>query len=146
VAIAAVAAAVVAGSVAIYTWRTYRDLEDDTHRQLLGLQPSSATPEQARFFANPNCNPPASLGNSPAVQKFKSDCQDGQSYADATTALWVVAGALAATGVVSFIVGDRQATHAHERPRSAAASIRQTLRLAPLFSTQSGGVQAAFEF
>jgi hypothetical protein len=146
VALAAVAAAAVAGGVAIYTWRTYRDLEDQAHKDLLTLQPASPTAAEAAFLTRPNCSPPSSLGGSAAAQKYKNDCQSGQSYADATTALWVVAGALAVGGVVSFVIGDRQAAHAREKPRGTAALLKQSLRIAPVFSTQSGGLQAAFEF
>ena len=52
-------------------------------------------------------------------------------------------GALAAAGVVSFVIGDRQAAKAKEK---SASVMRQTLRIAPVFSTQGGGLTAAFEF
>jgi hypothetical protein len=145
VGIAAVAAAVVAGGVAIYTWRTYRDLEDTAHADLLNARPSNPTPEQARFFNSPSCSLPAAVGSSPQLDKYKTDCSRGESFANATTALWVVAGVLATGGVVSLIVGDRQAKNA-AREKSTGNTLRQTLRIAPVFNTRSGGLQAAFEF
>src|SRR5581483_5293704 len=111
----------------------------------LALRPAGTPPpDQAPFFKNPNCSPPASLGTGSLVQSYKSHCSSGETYANATTALWVVTGTLAAAGVVSFIIGDRQARKAHERAPSTAQIIKQTLTLAPVFSTGSGGVQAAF--
>jgi hypothetical protein len=146
VAIGAFAAAVVAGAVAIYTWRTYRDLEDSAHNDLKGLS-AMASPENKSFFDNPTCTPPATLSG-PQVQTYKDHCSSGQTYADATTALWVTAGVLATAGVVSFIVGDRQSAKAKRetQPKTAGRLMQQSLRIAPVFSTQSGGLSASFEF
>jgi hypothetical protein len=143
-AIASFAAAVVAGAVAIYTWRTYRDLEDTAHADLAKLS-GQATPDNKSFFDNPSCNPPSSLTG---TQSYKDHCSSGQTYADATTALWVTAGVLAAAGVVGVIVGDRQAAHAlkEQQPKTAGRLIQQSLRIAPVFSTKSGGLSASFEF
>src|SRR5581483_627692 len=93
----AVGGAVITGSVAIYTWRTYTGLEDTAHADLLALRPAGTPPpDQAPFFKNPNCSPPASLGTGSLVQSYKSHCSSGETYANATTALWVVTGTLAA--------------------------------------------------
>jgi TolB-like protein len=145
--ITSLAAAVVTGSVAIYTWRVYSGLQDTTHQELRALAPGAPTAEQAHFFEKPSCTPPSSLSGS-AVNKYKSDCSSGHTYAAATTGLWVASGALALGGVVSLIVGARQAAKAKEQhnPQRSPQIIRESLRLAPVFSTQSGGVVASFDF
>jgi PEGA domain len=144
VAIAAFGAAVIAGAVAIYTWRTYRDLEDTAHNDLTALS-KQATPDNKDFFDHPTCTPPSGLSG---AQAYKDHCSSGQTYANATTALWVTAGALAAAGVVSIIVGDRQAAKAKREgpPKTAGRLLQQSLRIAPVFSTKSGGLSASFEF
>ena len=96
------------------------------------------------FFMNPSCTVPADLAGSAGATKFHNDCSSGNNYANATTGLWVATGALAAAGVVSFVIGDRQAARAKER--NSAALLKQTLRVAPVFSTRGGGLTAAFEF
>lgn len=144
-ALTALAGAVVAGGVAIYTWRTYSGLEDTAHNDLIRLRPGMPTEEQTKFFNSPNCTPPASLGSSPEINSYKANCSSGETYAGATTALWVVAGALATASVISYVVGDRQAAKANEK-KTTARIIRQTLRVAPVFSNQGGALSAAFEF
>jgi PEGA domain len=143
-AIGAFGAAVISGAVAIYTWRTYRNLEDTAHGDLQNLTPMANAGNKS-FFDNPNCSPPTSLSG-PSVQTYKNHCSSGQTYANATTALWVTAGVLAAAGVVGVVVGDRQAAHAREKKPTAARLMQQSLRIAPVFSTQAGGVSASFEF
>jgi hypothetical protein len=139
-----VGAAVVTAAVAIYTWRTYSDLETSAHNELEGIKPTPVPPQDQAFFMNPSCNVPADLAGTPGATKFHNDCTSGNNYANATTGLWVATGALAAAGVVSFVIGDRQAAHAKER--NSATLIRQSLRVAPVFSTRGGGLTAAFEF
>jgi hypothetical protein len=150
-AITAWAGAVVAGAVAIYTWRTYAGLEDTAHKSLenvragLGRAPNA---DEERFFQKPTCEVPMTVPGSPAVEQYKNDCSSGNTFANATTALWVVAGTLAAAGVVGYVVGDRQAAKAAEKPgtKTAASVLKQSLQIAPVFSSQGGGLQAAFEF
>jgi hypothetical protein len=144
-AIGAFAAAVVTSAVAIYTWRTYRGLEDTSHNDLKALS-GMANSSNSGFFQNPGCSPPSSLSGS-GVQTYKNHCSSGQNYADATTALWVTSGVLAAAGIVGIVVGEHQANKARrEQPKTAGRLIQQSLRLAPVFSTQAGGLQASFEF
>jgi hypothetical protein len=138
-----VGAAVVTAGVAIYTWRTYSDLQTTAHNDLDTFKPSPVPSQDAPFFMNPTCNVPADLQGASGAAKFKSDCNSGNNYANATTGLWVATGALAAAGVVSFVIGDRQAAKAKEHNASV---MRQTLRVAPVFSTRGGGLTAAFEF
>jgi hypothetical protein len=156
VALGALVGAVVAGSVAIYTWRTYDSLQTTTHNDLDALLPNSAdrcpmmgapmTPAQ-QFACNPGPTPPPGVGSSPdAINKYKNDFSSGQTYANATTALWVVTGALAATSIVSYIIGDRQAAKAEREKKSAGRVLQQSLRLAPVFSKNSGALSASFEF
>jgi hypothetical protein len=139
-----VGAAVVTAAVAIYTWRSYTDLEAKSHDDLEGLKPTPVPAQDAAFFMNPSCNVPADLAGTPAATKFHNDCSSGNNFANATTGLWVATGALAAAGVVSFVIGDRQAAKAKER--NAGGVMRQSLRIAPVFSTRGGGLTAAFEF
>jgi hypothetical protein len=143
VAIGAFAAAVITGAVAIYTWRTYSDLEGTAHNDLAALSTQPAAAQNQSFFGNPTCTPPSGLAN---TQAYKDHCNSGQTYANATTALWVTAGALAAAGVVSVIVGDHQSKAKRETPKTAGRLIQQSLKLAPVFSTRSGGLSASFEF
>lgn len=138
-----VGAAVVTAAVAIYTWRTYSDLEATAHNDLDALKPTPVPQQDQSFFMSPSCNVPSDLAGTPAATKFHNDCTSGNKYANATTGLWVATGALAAAGVVSFVIGDRQAAKAKEKNVSV---MRQTLRVAPVFSTTGGGVTAAFEF
>jgi hypothetical protein len=142
---ALVGGALVTAAVAIYTWRTYVDYEGRANQDAAkgGLTASDGAGQQFLGGKQLSCNVPASVGG-PNLAKFKSDCSSGTNFANATTGLWIATGALAASGVVSFLVGDRQAAHAKER--HTAAVIRQTLRVSPVFSTQGGGVSAAFEF
>jgi hypothetical protein len=138
-----VGAAVVTAGVAIYTWRTYSDLQSTAHNDLEAIKPNPVPSQDAPFFMNPTCNVPADLQSAAGAGKFKSDCSSGRNYANATTGLWVATGALAAAGVISFVIGDRQAAKAKEHNVSV---MRQTLRVAPVFSTRGGGLTAAFEF
>ena len=96
-------------------------------------------------WASPTCNPPASLGVGADVDRYKTNCQSGETYANVTTALWVVAGALATARLFSYVVGDRQAAKAAER-KTTARVIQQSLRIEPVFSTQGGALRATFEF
>jgi len=146
VALGSLVGAVVAGSVAIYTWRTYAGLEDTTHAELGMIRDATANPtqEHLNFYQSPTCNPPAGLMG--PVNNYSSDCSRGQTYANTTTALWVISGALAATAVVSYIIGDRQAAHAEQARKSQARLWQKTLKIAPVFSSKSGGLSAAFEF
>jgi hypothetical protein len=138
-----VGAAVVTAGVAIYTWRKYSDLEQDAHNELVTLTPNPVPAQDQAFFANPTCNLPTDVASAPGAAKFKSDCTSGSNFANTTTGLWVATGALAAAGVISFVIGDRQAAKAKERNLGV---MRQSLRVAPVFSTRGGGLTAAFEF
>ena len=141
-----VGAAVVTAAVAIYTWRSYTDLEDKTHADLEAIKPATVQPQDQPFFQSPSCNGvPAGIAaaNMSGATKFRNDCNSGNTFANTTTGLWVTTGALAAAGVVSFVIGDRQAAKAREHQ---VGVLRQTLRVAPVFSTRGGGLTAAFEF
>jgi hypothetical protein len=145
-AVALVGGALVTAGVAIYTWRTYVGLEETAHRDLDSTKVAGTVPSDADFLASPSCKVPGTIRELQpgALAKYRSDCNSGNTYANATTGLWFATGALATAGIVSFIVGDRQAAHAKERKR--AGLWQQSLRVAPVFSHQGGGVSAAFEF
>ena len=74
-----VGAAVVTAGVAIYTWRTYSDLQ--TRRTTISRRSSrDPVPSQdAPFFMNPTCNVPADLQGAAGAAKFKSDCSSGNN-------------------------------------------------------------------
>jgi hypothetical protein len=138
---------VVAGAVAIYTWRSYADLEGAAQRDLepLAMARPPVTEAEKEFFRKPGCDVPAAYAGS--AGEFVDHCKQGETFAATTTALWVVAGALAGTSVILYVVGDRQAAKAaQEQPKSTARTIQKSLKLAPVFSTQSGGLSASFEF
>jgi hypothetical protein len=142
-----VGAAVVTGGVLIYTWRKYDDeLAGKTSMDLAALGPAM-TAEEMTFINSPSCTVPSTIQNRKPMESatYKSDCDSGNTFANATTGLWVATGALALGGVVSFIVGERQMAKAKERNRGVSL-LRQTLRVAPVFSTRGGGITAAFEF
>src|SRR5262249_13582254 len=136
VALGALVGAVATGSALIYTWRTYEGLKDTTKAELGAIRDANPNvqPDQARFYGAPTCIPPMSL-TGPTVQQFANDCSRGQTLANASTALWVVTGALAGTAVISYIIGDRQAAKAeHERAKTSARVWQKSLRIAPIFS------------
>lgn len=156
-ALAALGGAVAAGGVAIYTWRTYVGLEETAYNDLLRVpQPADPSAAERQFFSQPNCNPPASLA-SPEITQYKNTCSSGETFVNATTALWVVAGALAGSSVVAYIVGNRQAARAAaqpaggddappQAPKTTGRIIQQSLRIEPVIGTQGGALQATFEF
>ena len=139
-----IAGAVVAGAVAIYTWRSYVSLEESGKARLAEARPPSGTAEQQRFFAETPCTAPPGIAPSDSTRAYLANCESGNKYANATTGLWVTAGVLATAGVVSFIVGQRLDAKAEKAAREHG--LRQSLRLVPALSTKGGGLQASFEF
>jgi hypothetical protein len=144
-----VGAALVTGAIAIYSYTVYHPLEQTAHDELAPLQPPAnqmQTPEEMAFFNSPSCNVPASaaMRNPGVATQYNHDCNKGNTWANTATGLWVATGALAAGGVISFVIGERQSAKARER--QTLGVIRQTLRVAPVFSTKGGGLTAAFEF
>jgi hypothetical protein len=148
-ALTALAGAVVAGSVAIYTWRTYDGLQATAREDLTMIRDQTNNPstEQKAFYDAPSCNIPQSFAGAPSFGAYKEHCDSGETHATATTALWVVGGALAATSVILYVVGDRQAAKARaNEKRTAARLMQQSLRIAPVVSSQGGALSASFEF
>jgi hypothetical protein len=146
-ALGTLAGALVAGALAIYTWRTYSDLGTTSHNELVQIRDATpnANVEQSQFFGAPDCSPPPGLQG--PVSQYTDDCSRGRTYANATTALSVFAAALAGGSVVLYLIGDRQARHAERDTRKSRADPWQTsLRIAPVWSPRSGGLQAAFAF
>lgn len=144
-ALALLGGAVASGAVAIYTWRTYVDYQDKAFRLLDANKDQLTTAEARDFAAMPGkygCTPPPSV---PSAAQFKEYCTSGTTWANATTALWVVAGALATVSVISYVVGDRQAARAAEKQQRRVGLV-QKLRFEPVISTHGGGLHAAFEF
>jgi hypothetical protein len=143
-AIGLVAGAVVAGAVAIYTWRSYIKLQDEAHADLQSIAATPGSNPDPTFFGSPRCdNVPIAPG--PMRDSYTSHCESGNRYANATTGLWVSAGALAAAGIISFIVGERMDANAEKRMKNIKG-IKESLRLVPALSTTGGGLQASFEF
>jgi hypothetical protein len=85
------------------------------------------------FFGSPTCSPPSSLAG-PAADKYRSDCNSGQRYSDATTAMLVGSAAFAVAGTVAYIVGARQASRA------------RGVEVAPAVSLNSAALQLRFPF
>jgi hypothetical protein len=144
-------AGVLAGVVAIVTWSRYDRRFDGSYEQKVNQDLQGfgglANDMEAAFLKNPSgCSIPSTLAakNPALASKYHSDCTSGNTFADATTGMWITAGALAAGGIISFVIGDRQAAKAKER--KTLGIMRQSLRVAPVFSSQGGGVTAAFEF
>ena len=142
-AIGLVAGSVIAGAVAIYTWRSYISLQDQAHSDLQSIAASPGTmPDTAGFLAKPGCDnvpfAPSSLRDS-----YSSHCASGNRFASATTGLWITAGVLATAGIVSYIVGNRLDARAATERRKG---VKESLRLLPAISTTGGGLQASFEF
>jgi hypothetical protein len=159
------AGALATGGALIYTWRTYEDLQGPVNQQLCTwgngtfadgrcMNPGGNwTPEERDFLEGrgDKCNPPASFGSGQDVQSYRANCSEGTKMADASTGLWVVTGLLAAGGLTAILVGVHQHTQAGraERPKSALAPslrLRQSLKIAPILSTQGGALSASFEF
>ena len=139
-----VAGAVVAGAVAIYTWRSYLSLEGKAHNDLTLFAKPGASPDLQAFLAKPTCKtPPGS--SSAAAETYLSHCDSGTRFAHATTGLWISAGVLATAGIVSFIIGDRLEARA-AKDRRDGRRLESSLRLLPAVSTTGGGLQASFEF
>lgn len=143
-----VGAALVTGAIAIYSYTVYHPLEQQAHDELAPLQPNRMqSPDEMAFFSNPGCAVPSSLvqNNPTGAAAYSHDCNKGNTWANTATGLWVATGALAAGGVISFVIGERQSAKAREK-QQAIGVIRQSLRVAPVFSTKGGGLTAAFEF
>jgi hypothetical protein len=131
--------AVASAVSALVTWRSYTDLEGHARDNLQKALDQGGVGGNAAFFVNPNCSMvPAGA----AFDGVRADCSSGQAYANATTALWVVSGALAATGVIAILVGESQARSAPVDKRAQ----RPTLRIAPALSLQAAAVQAQLSF
>ncbi len=146
-AIGLIAGAVVAGAVAIYTWRSYIKLQDQAHADLQSIAASPGVDANtAAFLAAPRCDN-ISLVPGAMRDSYASHCASGNRYANATTGLWATAGVLAAGGIISFIIGDRLDARAEkQRQKGLTPGIRESLRLVPALSTTGGGLQASVEF
>jgi hypothetical protein len=145
-----VGAAVVTAVVAIVSYTIYHPLEQKAHDELTPLQPmmgQTQTAEEMAFFNSPGCTVPmsAAMRNQSVATQYHNDCTSGTNWANTATGLWVATGALAAGGVIAFVIGERQSAKAKEKQQTLGI-IRQTLRVAPVFSTRGGGLTAAFEF
>jgi hypothetical protein len=132
--IAGWAASAAAFGLAIFTWHQMSALESTTHTDLLGLrmanpiQPSS--PEEAAFYQNPGCSPPSTLRN---TAQYTSDCNRGQQYSAATTALFVSSAAFGIAGTIAYVVGAKQAARHH-------------VEVAPAISYNAAALQLRFRF
>jgi hypothetical protein len=155
-ALSAVMAAVLASVAAVVTWQSYINLENKTHDQLVTLQGLVTTNEPSMannpWFNDPLKNMPtcttpfdgdANAAISNQAASYRSQCNRGQTYALVTSGLWIGVGALAAIGVTSFIVGERQASHADTKRE---AWLKRSLRLLPTVSAHGGGLQLGLQF
>ncbi len=160
------AAALIDGGIAIYTFKHYNDLQDTAHAQLDTIRSNafaygayvddtgkSTTGEawvsmnNSNFFlAKPNCDVPAHGPPVKGFNDFVTTCHDGEKYATITTVLDVGLGVLAAAGVTSLAIGIYQSTHANaaEKPKTTLAP--RLRLLSPVVTRSGGGLSAAFEF
>ncbi|MSP58928.1 MAG: PEGA domain-containing protein [Myxococcales bacterium] len=158
---AALVVAVVGAGIAIYSWRHYADLETTTNSTLStlhdGIRGSPNGADLEYFFgkdaagraARSDCKLPSGLAASDTSRRYVDQCNEGVSYANATTGLWVGAGVLAAVAAVSFGVGQVQSQKVPPQNEGGAKpqATRPRLRLvSPVVSAEGGGVTAAFEF
>ena len=145
--IALLAAAAVGGGIAIYSWRHYEDLRPAAQASLADVQrqnPDYAAQQESWFNSRGHgCDFPGSKPANGPVQAYLNQCNEGASFAGATTGLWVGVGVLAAAGAGALGYGiykDRAA----KRDQSAFAP--RLKLLSPVVTTSGGGLQAAFEF
>jgi hypothetical protein len=147
VGIAGLVAAAVLAAVALYTWRHYTDLENDAQQKLATVQgenPQYAM-EQAAWFAKPNCTYPGSAPTSAGAQPYVDKCHEGETFAGATTGLWVGAGVLAVGGAVALTLGFRAKAAAEKPPQPQAGGLRLRA-FGPSGGPTGGGFTATFEF
>ena len=149
VAAVALVAALAGSGIAIYTWRHYSDL-GATARGTLDLvrrqDPAYAQQNPNFFFKNPTCNFPAGGPKSSSAATYQDQCNEGTTYAQATTGLVIGSSLLAAVAAVSFGVGMYQANHIDtEKGRKSAFAPRLRV-VTPVVTLQGGGISAAFEF
>lgn len=116
--IAAVVSWVASGAalaVGIVAWQQKSDYEQRAHQDLALLAPSDQNaPADRAFFASPSCSPPPSIMG---TAQYRSDCNSGQSWTSAATAMLALWPALAAAGTVSYLVGAHQGKRARETRR-----------------------------
>ncbi len=144
----ALAVALAGSGIAIYTWRHYADLRDSAHSTLDLVRqgdPAYAQQNSDFFFKNPACSWPTNKApRSSYAQPYLNQCNEGTSYASATTGLVVASGLLAAVAAVSLGIGVAQ-SHAADRDRRSAFSPRLRV-VSPVVTYEGGGVSAVFEF
>jgi hypothetical protein len=106
--------AAVSGIAAIVLYTQYTDLQNSITAQIYNPDPMYRD-----FFKKPDCNLPAGLGSAAMRDQYVSDCNHGGTLADATTATWITAAALAVPGIVLLGVGQYYVSHASRADRAA---------------------------
>lgn len=144
----ALVVALAGSGIAIYTWRHYSDLRD-TGRGTLELvrqqDPAYVQQNPDFFFKSPVCDFPAGKPKSSYASAYQSQCNEGTSYANATTGLVIGSSVFAAIAAVSLGVGMYQSGHADREKEKSAFAPRLRV-VSPVVTMQGGGVSAAFEF
>jgi len=133
VALAALIGAAASGAALIYTYTQYRSAQDTINEKTrLGGPVPLSMDEAKRCESGPD-----------DVQGLP--CERGRTMSLATKALGGVTIGLAAVSAISFGIGEYQSQKA-KKERGTFGVMRQTLRVAPVFSSTGGGLSARFEF
>lgn len=104
--------AAVSSLAALGTWRSYVGAEDTANAHLDQLQRDLTTAGTIRqysaFFTSSaqlsSCAPQSGLASNASYRAYLSECQSGNSLANATTGLWITTASLAALGITSTII------------------------------------------
>ncbi len=123
--IAGWAASVLSGVLGVYTWSQASAMSSAAHADLVQLHSTNGftgSPAEQAFFANPSCTPPSSLSY---TDKYRSDCNAGQQFSTATTALLITSLIVGAGGTASFIVGAHQAARVRGVEVAPAITLRE---------------------
>ena len=143
---AALGLAVVAAGGAIFTWRHYLGMQDDTTNTLTAIRDQNPDyyNAHAQFFGAPGCDLPAPAPTRGPTAAYHQQCSDGRSWAAATTGLWVGAGVLAAGGATAMVLGLRQGRQAERTERTGSPPSR--LVVVPSLSPGGGGLSLTYTF
>lgn len=116
--------------LAFFTWHQYSALETAAHTDLDSVRMTnpiqSSTQAEQAFFQSPGCSPPSTLRN---TAQYVSDCNHGQQYAAATTALFVSSAALEIAGTIAYVIGAKQAAKSRVEIAPAISYNAASLRL-----------------
>lgn len=146
--------AAAAALAAIGTWRGYVGAQEAASTQLDSLSGSLLLNGQldrySSFFGSSEqlsrCADVAGLQGNPSYQGYLAECQRGNTLANATTGLWVAAGAFAAVSVTSAIVSWIVRTPEGRKPESRSTGLLQMPKLGAAISPTGVALSSEFRF